>query len=188
MTATGAGGGRGLAGAVAVRGRVAPGAFEEHLAGFEGDRFALVVLLVCPFAPVGFGVDEHAGALGQVLGAGARLGAEHLDGEVVGLIDPFLAVAPAGGGRDAQSGDVGAGGELAQLDVAGEVARQGGGGDVSHQRLLHIGVGCVGWCWSCGEGRAAAQAAAGSGVGFVRVAAHHLDEPGDVFLVPALAV
>src|SRR5437763_6210514 len=41
---------------------------------------------------------------------------------------------------------------------------------------------------SRGEGGAAAQAAPGSGGGFVRVAAHHLDDAGDVFLVPALAV
>jgi hypothetical protein len=45
---------------------------------------------------------------------------------------PLLAVAPAGGRGDPQPGDLGAGGQLLELDVAGQVPRQGGGGDVTH--------------------------------------------------------
>ena len=87
-------------------------ALEQHLTGPEGDRLAPVALLVHPFAPVEFGVHDDPRALRQVLGAGARMGAVCLDGEVVGLLDPLLPVAPAGGG-DAEAGDVGAGGQLA---------------------------------------------------------------------------
>ena len=47
-----------------------------------------------------------------VLRAAARLGAEHLDGEVVGLVHPLLAGASAGGGGDPEPGDLGARGQL----------------------------------------------------------------------------
>jgi hypothetical protein len=40
--------------------RVGAGSLEQDLPRLEGDRFALVVLLVGPFAPVELGVDEDA--------------------------------------------------------------------------------------------------------------------------------
>ena len=140
-TSTGgwAGVGRPVAAGRAVSGG-SRAALEQHLAGFEGDRFALGAVLVGPLAPVELGFDDHAGAPGQVLVAGACLRAVHLDGVVVGLVHPLLAVAPAGGRGDPQPGDLGARGQLLELDVAGQVPGQGGGGDVTHVLLLDRSV------------------------------------------------
>ena len=79
--AAGGGAGAGCA-ARAVGGGAVLGAaaLEEHLAGLERDGLAVLAVLVVPFVPVELGVDEDARALGEVLRAGARLGAEDVDG------------------------------------------------------------------------------------------------------------
>src|SRR5205823_4478330 len=107
-------------------------ALEQHLAGPEGDRRAPAVPRVAPLAPVELGPDDDARALLQVLGTRPRLCAVDLDGEVVRLIHPLLAVAAARARSDSQAGDLDAGRQLAHLNAAGQVAGQSGGGDVAH--------------------------------------------------------
>ena len=100
------------------------GALEQDLTSPEHDGLAAIMLLVGPLAPIELAVDHDARSLAQAVGAQVCLRAVDLDGEVVGLLDPLIAAAPAGAAGDEEPRHIGARRERAQLDVAGQVAGQ----------------------------------------------------------------
>ena len=72
-------------------GDVGAGALEQDSAGADDDRVAAVAVLVSPLLVIELAFGEHARPLGEILSTGGGLPAVHVDGEVRGLVGPFLA-------------------------------------------------------------------------------------------------
>src|ERR1700686_3587409 len=113
---------------------------ELHRVGDDVHRLALAPVLGLPLAPLQATVDRDRAALGEVSGDVFALPAPDGDVEVVGLVDPLLAVLAAGVAGDPQAAHRGSARRRAQLGVGGQVAGDDDSVDVVHCLFLLLVV------------------------------------------------